>query len=43
MIAAEDMTGRNGLTVKALPHEESREVLRKYNRLTRIRLPQAKR
>ena len=34
MIAAEDMTGRNGLLVKALPHEELREVMRKYKRLT---------
>jgi len=33
MVAAEDMTGRKGLSVKALPHEELREVIREYNRL----------
>jgi len=33
MIAAEDMTGHNGFSAKALPHEELREVLKKYNRL----------
>jgi D-aminopeptidase len=33
MIAAEDMTGRNGLSIKALPHEGLREVMRKYGRL----------
>jgi D-aminopeptidase len=33
MVAAETMTGRNGLTVYALPHDRLREVLRKYNRL----------
>jgi hypothetical protein len=27
------MTGVNGYTVKALPHEELRRVLKKYNRL----------
>ncbi|HAV77592.1 MAG TPA: aminopeptidase [Anaerolineae bacterium] len=35
MIAAEDMTGRDGLSVKALPHEELRDVLEKYNRLSK--------
>ena len=35
MVAAEDMTGHNGFTVKALPHEEAREVLRRYNRLSK--------
>ena len=34
MIAAQDMTGRNGLTVKALPHEKLRDILREYNRLS---------
>jgi D-aminopeptidase len=34
MIAAKTMTGINGHTVEALPHERLREVLRKYNRLT---------
>ena len=34
MIAAKTMTGINGHTVEALPHERLREVLKKYNRLT---------
>jgi L-aminopeptidase/D-esterase-like protein len=33
MVAAETMTGRNGRTVHALPHDRLREVLRKYRRL----------
>lgn len=33
LIAAEDMTGHNGLNAKALPHEKVRKVLRQYNRL----------
>ena len=33
MIAADTMTGINGHTVYALPHDELREVLKKYNRL----------
>jgi len=33
MIAAETMTGADGVTVRALPHGEVREILRKYNRL----------
>jgi L-aminopeptidase/D-esterase-like protein len=33
MVAAETMTGRNGLKVYALPHDRLREALRKYNRL----------
>ncbi len=33
MVAAEDMTGHNGFSVKALTHEELREVMRKYGRL----------
>jgi L-aminopeptidase/D-esterase-like protein len=33
MVAAEDMTGANGITVYALPHDRLREALRKYNRL----------
>ncbi|MCI0552342.1 MAG: P1 family peptidase, partial [Anaerolineae bacterium] len=32
MVAAEDMAGHNGFSVKALPHEELREVMRKYGR-----------
>jgi D-aminopeptidase len=33
MIAAEDMIGHKGLSAKALPHEELREILRQYNRV----------
>lgn len=33
MVAAETMTGVNGRTVKALPHDELRRVLKKYGRL----------
>ncbi len=33
MVAAEDMTGHRKFKVKALPHEELKEVMRKYNRL----------
>ena len=33
MIAAETMTGVDGRTIAALPHDRLREVLRKYNRL----------
>ena len=33
MVAAETMTGIQGHTVMALPHEQLREILRKYNRL----------
>lgn len=33
MIAAEDMTGHNGVSAKALPHEELKDLLKKYNRL----------
>lgn len=33
LVAAETMTGRNGVTVHALPHDRLRDVLRKYNRL----------
>ncbi|NWG33479.1 MAG: P1 family peptidase [Chloroflexi bacterium] len=33
MVAAEDMTGRNGLTVGALPHSKVMELLKEYNRL----------
>ena len=33
MIAARTMTGKNGRTVLALPHDQLREILRKYNRL----------
>jgi L-aminopeptidase/D-esterase-like protein len=33
MIAAETMTGADGNTVYALPHDRLREILRKYNRL----------
>jgi D-aminopeptidase len=33
MVAAETMTGANGYTVHALPHDELRRILKKYNRL----------
>jgi len=33
MVAAETMTGANGYTVRALPHDELRRILKKYNRL----------
>jgi L-aminopeptidase/D-esterase-like protein len=35
MIAAKTMTGINGHTVVALPHDQLRDVLRKYNRLVK--------
>ncbi len=35
LVAAETMTGRDGHRIMALPHDRLREVLRKYNRLTR--------
>ncbi len=34
LVAAETMTGRDGRTVIALPHDRLREVLRKYNRIS---------
>ncbi|MGH9940969.1 MAG: P1 family peptidase [Pyrinomonadaceae bacterium] len=33
LVAAETMTGVNGTTVYALPHDRLREALKKYNRL----------
>ena len=33
MVAAETMTGANGYTVRALPHDELRRILKKYGRL----------
>jgi len=35
MVAAETMTGIDGHTVVALPHDRLREVLKKYNRLAK--------
>ena len=35
MVAAEDMTGIDGHHVRALPHDQLRAVLAKYNRLTK--------
>jgi L-aminopeptidase/D-esterase-like protein len=35
MIAAETMTGVNGHTVMALPHDRLRELLKKYNRFAK--------
>jgi L-aminopeptidase/D-esterase-like protein len=34
MVSAETMTGRDGNTVHALPHDQLRAALMKYNRLT---------
>jgi len=34
LVAAETMTGRNGLVTPALPHDRLRTILAKYNRLT---------
>jgi D-aminopeptidase len=36
MIGAKTMTGINGYTVEALPHDRLREVLKKYNRLAAV-------
>ena len=33
MVAAETMTGANGVTVRALPQDELVRILKKYNRL----------
>ena len=33
LLAAETMTGRDGLTIPALPHDRLQELLRQYNRL----------
>ena len=33
MVAAEDMTGHKGVSVKALPHEDLKRVVRGYNRI----------
>lgn len=33
MVAAETMTGRDGHTVQALPHDELREIMRRFGRL----------
>jgi len=33
MVAADDMTGHQGVGAKALPHEGLKEILKKYNRL----------
>ncbi len=33
LVAAETMTGANGLTIYALPHERLKKVMKKYNRL----------
>jgi L-aminopeptidase/D-esterase-like protein len=37
MVAAETMTGSNGMRVYALPHDRLRAALRKYNRLVEPR------
>ena len=37
LVAAKTMTGADGHTVEALPHERLREVLKKYNRLAEVK------
>ena len=37
MVAARTMTGPDGHTVEALPHDRLREVLKKYNRLVEVK------
>jgi D-aminopeptidase len=37
LVAAKTMTGVNGRTVEALPHDRLREVLKKYNRLAQTK------
>ena len=34
MVAAADMIGHKGVSIKALPHDKTREILKQYNRLT---------
>ncbi|HET9590598.1 MAG TPA: P1 family peptidase, partial [Anaerolineales bacterium] len=36
MVAAEDMTGYKGVSVKALPHRALQEIMKQYNRGQRI-------
>ena len=33
LVAGEDMTGHKGFSVKALPHDKLRDLIRQYNRL----------
>ena len=37
LVAAKTMTGADGHTVEALPHEQLRAVLKKYNRLADVK------
>ena len=39
MVAAETMTGANGVRVYALPHDRLKAALRKYNRLQETPAP----
>jgi D-aminopeptidase len=39
MVAAETMKGINGNTIYALPHDQLREILKKYNRLQEVKKP----
>jgi len=43
MVAADDMTGHRGVSVKALPHQELQEIMKQYNRKQEVggRLSQA--
>ena len=36
MVAAEDMIGYRGVSVKALPHQELQEIMKQYNRKQRV-------
>jgi L-aminopeptidase/D-esterase-like protein len=33
MVAAEDMTGHKGVSVKALPHDKLQVIMKQYNRI----------
>ena len=39
LVAAETMKGANDLVVRALPHDELRRILKKYNRLVEPQAP----
>jgi hypothetical protein len=37
LVAGETMTGANGRTITAIPHDRLRDVLKKYNRLVEVK------
>ncbi|RZK91737.1 MAG: hypothetical protein EOO98_05185, partial [Pedobacter sp.] len=41
LFMAQDLTGRGGRTVKALPINKTLEILKKYNALNQNKLPMA--